>query len=92
VRTALFVLSDAKKSDRAEHRQTAFNILISKDKVAFKQLREKPGLVDQYYQFNYEDGNEYPVSFTISTLSQKVFWKTLVKLIRKRAGRYLAYT
>jgi CRISPR-associated endonuclease Csn1 len=58
----------------AEQRQTAFDLLMSKEKVTFKQVRKKLGLNDQFYQFNYEDEHRCPASFTISTLSRKKFF------------------
>ncbi|MFP4341709.1 MAG: type II CRISPR RNA-guided endonuclease Cas9 [Cyclobacteriaceae bacterium] len=57
-----------------DQRQIAFDLLMSKNKLTFKQLRKKLGLDDQYYQFNYEDSHKCPTSFTISTLSSNKYF------------------
>jgi len=57
-----------------EERETVVNLLLSKEKVPFKQIRKELNRLDSYYQFNYKDDDKIVGSHTISNFSNKKFF------------------
>jgi CRISPR-associated endonuclease Csn1 len=55
-------------------RQKAVDLLLSKDKLVFKQLRKIIGKTDPIYKFNYQDDDKIVGSWTISSLSSKKYF------------------
>lgn len=64
----------------AAERQKAVDLLLSKDKLPFKQIRKAIGKTDPIYKFNYQDDDKITGSWTISNLSNKKYfgnqWET----------------
>ncbi|WP_417860975.1 type II CRISPR RNA-guided endonuclease Cas9 [Winogradskyella sediminis] len=57
-----------------EDRENILNLLFSKEKVRFKEVRKAIGKLDGHYQFNYKDDDAIYGSHTISNLSHKKFF------------------
>ncbi|MFC5195905.1 type II CRISPR RNA-guided endonuclease Cas9 [Bizionia hallyeonensis] len=57
-----------------EDREVIVNLLFSKEKVNFKDIRKAINKLDGYYQFNYKDDDKIYGSHTISNLSNKKFF------------------
>jgi CRISPR-associated endonuclease Csn1 len=57
-------------------RQKAVDLLLSKDKITFKQLRKAIGKTDPLYKFNYQDEDKVVGSWTISNLASKKYFSS----------------
>lgn len=57
-----------------EERQKMIDVLLSKEKVKFKEIRKALGKLDGFYQFNYKDDDAIVGTHTISSLSNKKFF------------------
>ncbi|HBS12409.1 MAG TPA: type II CRISPR RNA-guided endonuclease Cas9, partial [Flavobacteriaceae bacterium] len=58
----------------SEEREIIISVLLSKDKVAFKLLRNAIDKSDGYYQFNFKDDDKIVGTYTISNLANKKFF------------------
>ena len=57
-----------------EEREKVIQLLLNKDKIAFKLIRKAIDRLDGYYQFNYKDDDKIVGTYTISNLSNKKFF------------------
>lgn len=57
-----------------EDRKKIIDLLLSKDKVAFKLIRKVINQLDGFYQFNYKDDDKIVGTYTISNLSNNKFF------------------
>lgn len=55
-------------------KQHVLNLLLSKEKVNFKDIRKVINKLDSYYQFNYKNDDKIFGSHTISNLSNKKYF------------------
>ena len=74
VNTLLCDFNGVKKQITTEERQKIIDLLLSKDKVAFKLIRKAINKIDGGYHFNYKDDDKIVGSYTISNLSNKKFF------------------
>lgn len=63
-----------KQTITAQERKKIIALLLSKEKIRFKEIRKKLGKLDTAYQFNYKDLDQIIGSHTISHLSHKKFF------------------
>ncbi len=57
-----------------EDREKVFELLMTKDKPSFKEVKKKIGKTDSAYKFNYQDTDKVVGAFTISKLAHKNFF------------------
>ncbi|TXD85525.1 type II CRISPR RNA-guided endonuclease Cas9 [Subsaximicrobium wynnwilliamsii] len=67
-------LAGEKVKINSEEREKILDLLFSKEKVKFKEIRKAIGKLDGHYQFNYKDDDAIYGSHTISNLSNKKFF------------------
>ncbi|PHR70849.1 MAG: type II CRISPR RNA-guided endonuclease Cas9 [Lutibacter sp.] len=58
----------------SEERKKIIDLLLSKEKVRFKQIRKTINKLESYHQFNYKDDDYIIGTHTISNLSNKKFF------------------
>ena len=57
-----------------EERRIIIDLLLSKEKPSFKEIRKVINKTESFYQFNYKDNDKIVGSYTISNLSNKKFF------------------
>jgi len=65
---------DCNEAITKEDREKIVKLLLSKEKVSFKEIRKVINKSDGYYQFNYKNDDKIVGSYTISNLSNKKFF------------------
>ncbi|MFD2528894.1 type II CRISPR RNA-guided endonuclease Cas9 [Polaribacter marinaquae] len=74
INTLSYDVNGVRQKITLEERQKIINLLLSKEKPSFKEIRKKIGKLDGSYQFNYKDNDKIVGSHTISNLSNKKFF------------------
>lgn len=65
---------DCNEEITKEDREMIVDLLLSKEKVSFKEIRKVINKSDGYYQFNYKNDDKIVGAHTISNLSNKKFF------------------
>ncbi|WP_405566971.1 type II CRISPR RNA-guided endonuclease Cas9 [Polaribacter sp. Asnod6-C07] len=74
VNTLTYDVNGVKQKITLEERKKIIDLLLSKEKLNFKEIRKKLNKLDGSYQFNYKDDDKIVGSHTISNLSNKKFF------------------
>ena len=74
VNTVSYDVFGEKQKITIEEREKMVNVLLSKEKIKFKEIRKALGKLDANFQFNYKDDDNIVGSYTISNLSNKKFF------------------
>jgi CRISPR-associated endonuclease Csn1 len=72
--TLSYDINGKKQKITLEEREKIAALLLSKEKLNFKEIRKAIDKVDGIYQFNYKDNDKIIGSYTISSLSNKKFF------------------
>lgn len=74
INTLSYDLNGEKQQITTEERQKIINLLLSKEKIKFKEIKKAINKLEGYYQFNYKDDDLIYGSHTLSNLSNKKFF------------------
>ncbi|OAD42863.1 type II CRISPR RNA-guided endonuclease Cas9 [Polaribacter atrinae] len=74
VNTLSYDVNGVRQKITQEERKKIIDLLLSKEKPSFKEIRKAIGKLDGSYQFNYKDDDKIVGSHTISNLSNKKFF------------------
>ncbi|MCG8806114.1 hypothetical protein G1K75_10670 [Tenacibaculum finnmarkense] len=74
VNTLSYDFNGEKQEITSEEKEKIIQLLLSKEKVAFKAIRKVIGKSESNYQFNYKDKDTIVGTHTISQLSNKKFF------------------
>ena len=74
INTLSYDLNGEKQQITTEERQIIINLLLSKEKIKFKEIKKAINKLEGYYQFNYKDDDLVYGSHTLSNLSNKKFF------------------
>jgi len=74
--TISYDLNGKKQNITIQEKENIINLLLSKEEIKFKEVREVINKLEGYYQFNYKDDDSIIGTHTISNLSNKKFFGT----------------
>lgn len=72
--TVSYDINGEKQQITENERQKIINVLLSKEKPKFKEIRKAIGKLEGFYQFNYKDDDAIVGSHTISKLSSNTYF------------------
>lgn len=76
VNTISYDTNGEKQKVTKEEKQKIIKLLLSKEKIYFKEIRKVLGKLEGVYQFNFKDDDKILGTHTISNLSNKKFFGT----------------
>ena len=74
VNTVSYDLNGERQKITPQEKEKIVALLLSKEKIKFKEIRQKINRLEAYYQFNYKDNEQIIGTHTISKLSNKMFF------------------
>ena len=74
VNTVSYDLNGERQKITTQEKEKIVALLLSKEKIKFKQIRKVINKLEAYYQFNYKDDKQIIGTHTISNLSNKKFF------------------
>lgn len=74
--TLSYDVNGVKQKITIQEKEKIVALLLSKEKPSFKDIRKAINKLDGFYQFNYKDNDKIVGSYTISNLSNKMFFGT----------------
>lgn len=93
--TLSYDVNGVKQKITTEEREKIVNLLLSKEKLSFKEIRKVIDKLDAVYRFNYKDNDKIIGSYTISNLSNKKFfgkkWFNLSELEQENIWHILSF-